>query len=55
VGLGNRLIIPLNPPLKKGDLKTSFPNLLLVRIYLKPWTGFVIGSKVLISFLSTKN
>jgi hypothetical protein len=45
-GIKKGLIIPLNPPLKKGDLKTSVPDLWIVKhIYLQPEKGFEMGSK----------
>jgi hypothetical protein len=42
-GLNNRLIIPLNPPLEKGDLKFPFPIFWRLRAYLKPQPDFAIG------------
>jgi hypothetical protein len=42
-GLNNRLIIPLNPPLEKGDLKPPFPNFCWLRAYLYPKKGFEIA------------
>jgi hypothetical protein len=43
-GLNKGLIIPLNPPLKKGDLKPPFLTFnLVLRTYLSK-TGFELGS-----------
>ena len=44
-GLIERLIIPLNPPLGKGDFKPPFPALPRLRKFLEPWPGFEIGSR----------
>ena len=44
-GLNNHLIIPLNPPLEKGDLKPPFLTFCRLKTYLNPKVGFEIGSK----------
>jgi hypothetical protein len=43
-GLDKPLIIPLNPPLGKGDLKTSFSILAWLRNVFEPEVGFETGS-----------
>src|SRR4030042_6647267 len=44
-GLNKLWIIPLNPPLGKGDLKPPFPTFHSLRTYLQSKTGFEIGSR----------
>jgi len=44
-GISKRLLIPLNPPLGKVDLKPPFPTFTWLRTWLPPQRGFEIGSK----------
>ena len=53
-GLIKRLIIPLNPPLRKGDFKPPFPALPRLSRFLEHSPGFAIAASVVYQLYFTK-